>query len=181
MNVRYDPRPRHSGPGLVTDGRTGAPAILVLDPLGAAKHFDVPASWHPLLGQRQVAWCRIPARDSLILAQQRMDALAAKHITVDILTSGPLAELAMQLARQWAAAVRSVLLVDPAEPEPRPDGSSGSGRWADRVRDHIDWLADAGIVVRTITVGLRSPLLGHPAVVDAVRETLDDLDRTGQT
>lgn len=169
MKVQYDPQPRQSGPGLVTDGRPGAPAILVLDPLGAAKHFDVPASWHPVLAWRQVAWCRTPARDSLILAEQRMDALAARHVTVDILTSAPLAELATQLARQWAAAIRSVLVID----------TPGGGHWDNRIRDQVDWLVDAGVVVRTITPPGGSQLLGHPAVVEAVRRTVDELDRLG--
>ncbi|SNR78291.1 hypothetical protein SAMN06265360_11934 [Haloechinothrix alba] len=205
MGVRtvseYESDPRGEGPTLVSDGPGNAPAVLVLDPAGAAKHEDIPASWHGLLRSRYVVWCRMPARDALSSAGEALAELADRHVTVDVVTSGPDAAAAMDLVRARADAVRALLLVDPAAsgarlahdtrgmcvPEsPGAEALAADAAWEERHRTHIAALAAAGVAVRTVAHSsggrrdrLPPPLpLGHPDVVDRITSTFNGLDGT---
>ncbi|MBA0125894.1 hypothetical protein H0B56_10110 [Haloechinothrix sp. YIM 98757] len=195
----YATDPRGDGPTLVSDGPVNAPAVLVLDPAGAAKHEDIPASWHELLGTRHVVWCRMPAGDALFSAGEALAELADRHVTVDVVTSGPDAVTAMDFVRARADVVRALLLVDPAAsgarlahdtrgmrvPEsPGADAQAADAVWEERYRARIAALADAGVAVRTVAHSpgggrdrIPPPLpLGHPDVVERITGTLHGLD-----
>lgn len=188
----YDPEPRSAGPALVARGRLVHSAILVLDPAGAAKHDDVPASWHPMSLEHLLLWCRIPADTSLAEADRALSELARQNAVVDVLTSGPAAGAAMDLAERNASSVRSVLLVDPAAPHDHfggPEAAAADERWADAARDRMAELQDAGIDVRIVAHScgggrdrVPPPLpLGHPDLVELVRTAITELDAETET
>lgn len=183
----YDPHPRDSGPAVVADGPAGAPMILVFDPAGVAKREDIPASWHGLLWDRQVLWCRIPAMDSPAEVDAALDGQAAVPPAVDVVASGPCTEFAMVFGKQRASSVRSVLLVDPAAPDDRfgsEEAEIADALWEERSRKRIGELESAGVTVRVIahstggdTDRVPPPLpLGHPDVVEAVSAAIADLE-----
>lgn len=186
----YDPNPRTAGPAIVTEGPVDGSTVLVLDPAGAAKHADIPASWRSLTRDRQVVWCRLPTAEALAEAERAMSGLAERHVVVDVLTTGPVAEVAMAFALRHASAVRAVLLVDPAAPDPRypaEDAEVADARWAERSWRQVAELDRAGVPVRIIAHsagGSRDrvppPLpLGHPDLVEVVRATVEALDDPG--
>ena len=43
---------RSEGPAVVTAGDPSGPKVIVLDPAGAAKHGELPATWRPLTEKR---------------------------------------------------------------------------------------------------------------------------------
>lgn len=165
--LTYQTQPRRIGPPVVTAGVLTAPAVVVIDPVGAAKHHDLPATWHPMTHRRRVVWCRTPAPDSLTIADDQIKALASRAAVIDIVSAGHLAGLAVVLAEQWAPVIRSLVLVDPGDGERPP-------------RDWDGGLA-ADVAVRILDVAKietdRPLSLGHPAVVAAVSATLDELDQ----
>lgn len=167
--MTYETQPRRTGPPVVTAGLLTAPTVVVIDPVGAAKHDDLPATWHPMTHRRHVVWCRTPAPDSLAVADDQIRALAGRSAVIDIVSAGHLAGLAVVLAERWAPVIRSLVLVDPGDGEGPPQGSGE--------RD----LAAADVAVRILDVADieedRPLSLGHPTVVAAVDSALDDLDR----
>lgn len=153
--------PRAAGPPVVWAGPEFGPALVVIDPSGAAKHEDLPATWHELARTHQVAWCRVPASDSVEHLEDVLETLAERQARVDIVAGGQACASAVELAGQFAKAVRSVLLVDPP---PRVSET-------DRVR----------VVARSAggpTDRVEAPLpLGHPEVVAAVAAALAAADQ----
>lgn len=185
--AEYDEHPREHGPPVVVDGPPDAPAIIVFDPAGAAKHEDIPASWHSLLWERRLIWCRMPAENAIAEADDAMAELATRDATVDAVTSGPLAEVAMMFARRWASEVRSLLLVDPAAPDQRfaaEEAEIADALWEKRSRRRIRELEEAGVAVRVVAHSaggerdrIPPPLpLGHPDVVAVIRSAIGELD-----
>ncbi|MQA62455.1 MAG: hypothetical protein GEU86_13380 [Actinophytocola sp.] len=183
----YDPHPRDSGPVVVTDGPAGAPAVLVFDPAGVAKREDIPASWHGLLWDRQVLWCRIPAMESPAQVDAALSGRATVPPAIDVVASGPCTELALVFGKQRASSVRSVLLVDPAAPDdrfPTDEAEIADALWEERSRQRMEELESAGVTVRVIahstggdTDRVPPPLpLGHPDVVEAVSAAIAELD-----
>jgi len=138
------------------------PALVVIDPSGAAKHEDLPATWHELAASHQVAWCRVPAsHDAVEDLEDVLETLSELQTRVDIVAGGEACVGAVALAAQFDDAVRSVLLVDP------PDGMTA----APNVR-----------VVARSTGGDRdrvaAPLpLGHPDAVSGVVAALATADQ----
>lgn len=186
----YQEHPREHGPPIVVDGPAGAPAIIVFDPAGAAKHDDIPASWHPLRRERRVIWCRMPAKNALGEADNTMAELAAHDVTVDAVTSGPVAEVAMMFTRRWASAVRSLLLVDPAAPDQRfatDEAELADALWEKRSQRRMHELVEAGVAVRVVAHSaggdrdrVPPPLpLGHPDLVEVIRGAIEELDAAG--
>lgn len=183
----YDPHPRDSGPAVVADGPASAPVILVFDPAGVAKREDIPATWHTLLDDRQVLWCRIPAMDSPAEVDAALSEQGTVLTAVDVVASGPCTELAMVFGKQRASSVRSVLLVDPAAPDDRfatEEADIADALWEERSRQRMRELESTGVTVRVIahstggdTDRVPPPLpLGHPDVVEAVSEAIADLE-----
>ncbi|RZQ59459.1 hypothetical protein [Amycolatopsis suaedae] len=159
-NIDNDPV-REQGPPTVWEGAAGAPALLVLDPAGAANHEGLPASWRDVTTRRQVVWFRLPTDGALSAAEEMLTDPSALGGTVDLLASGPAAGTAVALAGRHADTVRSLLLVDPEEEPARIP-------------------VDVRVVAHS-TGGPRDrvppPLpLGHPDVVAAVERTLAELD-----
>ncbi|MFB9728369.1 hypothetical protein [Haloechinothrix salitolerans] len=156
--AEYETRPREVGPTLVTAGLAGAPAIMVFDPDGLAKHEDVPASWHHLLWQHQVLWCRLPAMDTLTEATQKVHELAAARLPLDVVAGGTGAAIAVDFCESHPP--RSLLLVDPGTVP----------------AESVTRLSDGGVRVSVVgDEGEPEPrTLGHPDVVAAVA------DLTGQ-
>lgn len=158
--------PRAEGPPVVWAGPELGPALVVIDPMGEAKHEDLPATWHKLAANHQVAWCRLPAsRDSVEDLEDVLETLAERRTRVDVVASGEACPAAVALAGQFDDVVRSVLLVDP------PDETSGDTPGAPDVR-----------VVARSTGGERdrveAPLpLGHPDVVAGVVAALAAADQ----
>jgi pimeloyl-ACP methyl ester carboxylesterase len=158
MREFSDAGPRAAGPGVVWAGQEQGPALLVIDPSGAAKHFDLPATWLPLAERHQIAWCRVPATphptDDI---EDALESFAARQSTVDIVAGGLVCATALAVADQYREVVRSVLLVDPGPVSPPP-----------------------GLAVRVIARSqggpddrVEPPLpLGHPTVVDALTRAL---------
>lgn len=109
---------RAHGPVLVWEGPREAPAVVVIDPAGAAKHGELPATWRPLARRRQVVWCRLPAVQGPF--DQLTDVLReiAEHVGPSyVVTSGPVAQEMLRRVSSLADMVQGVLLVDPETEE----------------------------------------------------------------
>jgi pimeloyl-ACP methyl ester carboxylesterase len=158
-----DEGPRAEGPPVVWAGPELGPALVVVDPSGAARHDDVPATWHELAADHQIAWCRVPAsRDSTEDVEDVLETMADRQARVDVVAAGTACAAAVVLAGRFEGVVRSVLLVDP------PPGTPSS--------------AIAHVVARSTggdTDRVDAPLpLGHPDVVAGVVAALAEADRT---
>ncbi|MFC4855685.1 hypothetical protein [Actinophytocola glycyrrhizae] len=153
--------PRAEGAPVVWAGRESGPALVVVDPAGAARHDELPPTWDRLADHFQVAWCRIPASKRTIEdVEDVFETLAERRAPATLVASGQACESALALAGQFSDAVTSVLLVDP------PAGS--------------ETLADSDIEVRVVarshpgpTDRIDAPLpLGHPEVVAGLMTAL---------
>jgi len=142
---------------VVWAGQDDGPALVVVDPSGAAKH-DLPPTWHQLAEYFQVAWCRIPASDrSLEELEDVLETLTERRVSANLVASGEACSAAIAIAHQFADVVSSVLLVDP-------------------VGDDTATLADTDIEVRVVARShdgpddrVEAPMpLGHPEVVEGV-------------
>lgn len=154
--------PRADGAPVVWAGRDEGPALVVVDPSGAAKHDELPATWDRLAEHFQVAWCRVPASEhSLEEVEDVLESLAVRQSPANIVASGAVCPAAMAIARQFSDLVTAVLLVDPVE-------------------GNADTLADTDIEVRIVarshggpTDRVEAPMpLGHPEVVEGVVSAL---------
>ncbi|WP_434439110.1 hypothetical protein [Lentzea sp. E54] len=156
----FDQPSRAAGPGVVADGPTGAPTVLVIDPAGEAVHNEIPATWRDLTDRMRIVWLRVPAAPSW---KSTVDAVLTRHRddvkpVLDVVTSGPIAAEVVDLVRQHEDLVRSVLLVDP-EVEVDDPFAQVVVRSHDSPDDRI-----------------AAPLpLGHPDVVFGVVEALNRL------
>lgn len=157
--------PRAGGAPVMWAGLEDGPALVVVDPAGAAKH-DLPPTWHELAEHFQVAWCRTPASDrSLEDIEDVLETLSERRVSANLVASGEACPAAVEIARQFADIVSSVLLVDPVED------------------DNTGLLADTDIEVRVVarshpgpTDRVEAPMpLGHPEVVEGVVSALANL------
>ena len=146
---------------MVWAGREDGPALVVVDPAGAARHDELPATWDRLAAHFQVAWCRIPAsKRSLEDLEDVFETLAERRAPANLVASGTACESALALARQFGDIVTSVLLVDPPDTD--------------------ETLADSDIEVRVVARShpgpddrVEPPLpLGHPDVVAGLTTAL---------
>lgn len=161
--------PRSEGPPVVWAGREEGPALVVVDPAGAARHDALPPTWDELAAHFQVAWCRLPAsRRSLEDVEDVFETLAERRAPASLVASGPACDAALALARQFGDVVTSVLLVDPPEGAdvlPPGDDDGGDG-------DDIEVL----VVARSHpgpSDRVEAPLpLGHPEVVTGLLTAL---------
>ncbi|MBK1788417.1 hypothetical protein [Prauserella cavernicola] len=169
--------PRTHGPALVREGQSGAPAILVLDPLGEAKHGDLPPTWSGLVADRHVCWCRLPADGARTEAEDLLADPDAIGYTVDLVVSGPVAFEGLGMAARHPDTVRSVLLVAP-ESHSLHDGE-------DLIAARTTELESEGVVVTVVARSFEGerdrigpPLpLGHPDVAVAIHHALTARDR----
>lgn len=180
--------PRSGGPTVVYAGPQDAPAVLVLDPAGLAKHDDLPPGWKRLADRRRVVWCRLPAHEALAESRAALNELAHGDAPIDLVTSGPTAEVAMDLAMTRPGAVRSVLLIDPGSPDDRfpstVDAMDADASWEKRTRWRVEEVEQAGVAVRIVghsAGGSRDRVpppvpLGHPDVVEVISEALREFD-----
>lgn len=175
---------RASGPPAVTEGTPDGPIVLVLDPAGAAKHEELPATWREFADRWRIIWCRLPADGALTQARDVLDDPPRPGRVVNVVASGPFTDGALWLAERHSDTVRSVLLVDPAadrfiSPE---RGDSETLRWEEQSAGHRKTLAEAGIAVEVVAHGtggdqdrVPAPIpLGHPDVVAAVRKKMEE-------
>src|SRR5689334_18283064 len=110
-----EPEPvRSEGPSVVTAGDPSGPQVIVLDPAGAAKHGELPATWRPLTEKRAVFWCRVPAGGALTEADDLLGDAGPGDPEIAVVASGPFAAEAMQLVERHPGAGAHPLLVDPA-------------------------------------------------------------------
>ncbi len=144
---------------MVWAGREEGPALVVVDPSGAAKHNELPPTWDRLAERFQVAWCRVPAsKRSLEDVEDVLETLHERRATANLVASGEACESAVTIGLQFGEIVSSVLLVDP------PDT-------ADTAK-----LADSGVEVRVVARShdgpsdrVEAPMpLGHPEVVEGL-------------
>jgi pimeloyl-ACP methyl ester carboxylesterase len=152
---------RADGPPVVQKGPTGQTAVVVLDPLGDAKHGELPATWRSLAEDVDVVWLRLPTmlRDGSD-ARSVVDDLDRAGRTLHIVGCCEAALLALTLARKHESAVRSLVLVDP----PWPPGDKGIVR---------DFIGDLPLPVSEVATGPDEALpIGHPEVVRAVLQAL---------
>lgn len=161
--------PRSEGPPVVWAGPEFGPALVVIDPMGTAKHAELPATWHRLAETHQVAWCRLPAsRKSLEDIEDVLESLAERRPPrVALVASGEAAPGAVALAGQFEDLVSQVLLVDPAPETPDSELATVVARSSDgdgTVDPELDRVA--------------APLpLGHPDVVTGVATALAEEDQ----
>jgi hypothetical protein len=155
--------PRADGAPVVWAGRDEGPALVVVDPSGAAKHDELPPTWDRLAEHFQVAWCRLPASaNSLEDVEDVLETLSERRAPASLVASGEACPAAIAIAHQFADIVSAVLLVDPG-----PDDTSGT-------------LADTGVEVLVVarshhgpTDRVEAPMpLGHPEVVQGVVSAL---------
>jgi len=192
VSRRPQDEPRAEGPAVVDSGEQGRPELLVLDPAGAGKHGEPPASWSELGDAVHVTWLRLPAVDAAVAtARQALTGLAADGQRIHLLASGEATPLAELLALERPDALSSVLLVDP-QPQQTEDlldhGTTvvEQALLAHRTAPAEEVLAGHGVAVHVITyrdaerADRGAPLpLGHPEVVEAVRRTLAGQPPTG--
>lgn len=150
--------PRSDGPAVVWAGLEEGPALVVVDPSGAARHDELPATWHAVAERFQVAWCRVPASTrSLEDIEDVLESLAERPTPVTMVAAGNACAPALAIATQFSDLVELVLLVDPVGDEqetPVPTRVVASSEGGDRDR-------------------VEPPLpLGHPEVVRGVTKAL---------
>ena len=166
--------PRADGPPVVWTGPDLGPALVVIDPMGTAKHAELPATWHKLAETHQIAWCRLPAsRRSLEDIEDVLESLAERQPPrVTVVASGDACAAAVALAGQFDDLVRQVLLVDPAQDTPESDLATVVARSTERGGDTY-----AGDIDPDLD-RVAAPLpLGHPDVVTGVAAALADADQ----
>jgi hypothetical protein len=170
---------------VVDSGDPSRPGLLVLDPAGAGRHGDPPASWQELDDAAHVTWLRLPAMEAAVAtAREKLAELTVDGRRVHLLAAGEAAPLAELLALERPDALCSVLLVDPpAEPSgelvERGTTVVEQALLAHRTTPTGDVLAGHGVALHVVTyldaerADRGAPLpLGHPDVVEAVRRTL---------
>lgn len=144
---------------MVWTGRDDGPALVVIDPMGEARHEELPPTWDRLAEHFQVAWCRVPAMGrSLEDIEDVLETLAERRSPANLVASGDACEIAVAVATQFHESVNSLLLVDP------PAGNDTSK------------LADNGVEVRVVARShdglsdrVEAPMpLGHPEVVEGL-------------
>jgi len=150
--------PRSDGPAVVWAGLEHGPALVVVDPSGAARHDDVPATWHAVAEHFQVAWCRVPASNrSLEDIEDVLETLADRRSPVTMVAAGNACAPALAIATQFSDLVNTVLLVDPTGDEPET-----------AVPTQVVARSEGGAEDR-----VEPPLpLGHPEVVKGVTAAL---------
>ncbi|MBP2325774.1 hypothetical protein JOF56_006159 [Kibdelosporangium banguiense] len=163
--------------------------IIVLDPIGAASHGALPATWRELTDRWTVVWCRLPVEDS---AWQLAEFLQGVTGPVDVVAAGASSVAALAIGGRHCEVVRSVLLVDPAAGGIPVDGATAKvadEMWMKREAAVIDALALEGVNVRVIAHSFQGdrdrrdpPLpLGHPDVVSVLRAQLVSQHRRQRT
>ncbi|RSD07836.1 hypothetical protein [Amycolatopsis eburnea] len=175
---------RSEGPSVVTAGDPAGPKVIVLDPAGAGKHDELPATWRPLAEQCAVFWCRVPAGGALTEADDLLGDAGPADPEISVVASGPFATEALQLVERHPGAAARLLLVDPASDAflPSGDAREANETWLSEHDDVIAKLREDGTVVRVVASSSDSPAdrvppplpLGHPEVVAAVRMALGD-------
>ncbi|OLF13399.1 hypothetical protein [Actinophytocola xanthii] len=170
-----DSGPRADGPPVVWTGPEVGPALVVIDPSGAARHAELPPTWRQLTQDHQVAWCRVPAsRRSVEDIEDVLESLAERQApSVTMVAAGEACSTAIEVARQFESLVTQILLVDPTDDTPesarvtvvaRSAGEGTSGRGDKEVDPEVDRVP--------------APLpLGHPDVVAGVVAALSESDR----
>jgi len=157
--------PRSGGRPVVWAGRDEGPALVVVDPSGAARHDGLPATWHQLADHFQVAWCRLPAsKRSLEDIEDVLETLDERRAPAILVASGQACEAAVAIAAQFSNIVSAVLLVDPP---------------AD-----VDTASLTGVEVRVVarshdgpTDRIDAPMpLGHPEVVGGLVSALAGIE-----
>ncbi len=173
---------RSEGPSVVTAGDPSGAKIIVLDPAGAGKHDELPATWRPLAETRAVFWCRVPAGGALTEADDLLGDAGPADPEIAVVASGPFAAEALQLVERHRGAATQLLLVDPASDAFLASGDAlqANNAWLAEHEDVVSKLREAGTDVRVVASSTESledrvppPLpLGHPEVVTAVRSAL---------
>jgi hypothetical protein len=150
--------PRADGTAVVWTGQETGPALVVIDPSGAAKHEELPATWHRLADHFQVAWCRTPASDRLLEdVEDVLETLTERQAPVTLVSSGEACPAAVAIAAQFADVVSAVLLVDPADDDPATlAGTDVEVRVIARTHPGADDRVEAPMP------------LGHPEVVEGL-------------
>jgi hypothetical protein len=175
---------RSEGPSVVTAGDPSGPKVIVLDPAGAGKHDELPATWRPLAQERAVFWCRVPAGGALSQADELLGDAGPGDPAIAVVASGPFAAEALQLVERHPGAATHLLLVDPASDAflTADDAAEANEAWLAEHDDVVSKLREAGTDVRVIASSTDSPQdrvppplpLGHPQVVTAVRSVLGE-------
>jgi uncharacterized membrane protein len=166
--------------GFDRGGAVHTGTVLVLDPVGAPVHGELPATWRELGDHRQVVWCARGSDGFWGDARAQLDKLTGP---VDIVAAGCAVAAAMTLGREHAGTVRSVLLVDPASGDQAvsaAEAREADAQWEEHEAGRIQAMADEGVRVRVIahswagSQDRREPPLplGHPVVVARVRAAL---------
>ncbi|MET9002462.1 hypothetical protein [Amycolatopsis sp. NPDC004169] len=181
MSAETDPV-RSEGPSVVTAGDPSGPKVIVLDPAGAGKHDELPATWRPLADTRAVFWCRVPAGGALSEADDLLGDAGPGDPEIAVVASGPFAAEALQLVERHPGAATHLLLVDPASDAflPSDDAAEANEAWLAEHDDVVTKLREAGTDVRVVASSSDNPddrvppplPLGHPVVVTAVRSAL---------
>lgn len=165
-------------------GPTEGPAVVVLDPGGEARHSELPATWRPLARHVHVVWCRLPAEvGGEATPEDVLTALTQRSARVHLVASGVAAQEALRLALEHAAAVRTVIAVDPAPPrhiDPQSWVHTPIEWWDRGTALERERLSELKVLVRCFVsretdtaVRVDRPIpLGHPDVVGRLVETL---------
>ena len=159
---------RADGPAVVRNGPSDGLTVVVLDPLGEAKHDAVPATWRSVADEVGVVWWRLPAteRPAEPGADQPtglLDGVGTAHLV----GANGAALLTLALAVGHRDQVASVVLVDP--PWPVSD--------LPYVRRIV---GDPDLPLQQVVTADALPL-GHPDVVRAVLRAVAPLDSRGPT
>ncbi|WP_329048025.1 hypothetical protein OG738_37210 [Amycolatopsis sp. NBC_01488] len=175
---------RSAGPAVVTAGDPSGPKLVVLDPAGAARHDELPATWRPLAERRGIFWCRVPAGGALTEADDLVGDRGPGDPEIAVVASGPFAAEALQLVERHPGAATHLLLVDPASDAflPSGDAAEANENWLAEHDDVVAKLRETGTEVRVVASTTGGPAdrvppplpLGHPDVVAAVQSALGE-------
>jgi hypothetical protein len=157
---------RTAGPSMVSTGLSRAPTVVVLDPAGEAKRGLLPATWRPLGHHVHVVWWRLPAVARQNVSRRELAREFDQAVDgVRLVAGGRATVPAMELAVDCAATVRSLVLVDPPEPD--------VGELTALARELGIENMPVQLVVSSAERRTVRPLpLGHPEVVSAVVQTV---------
>ena len=153
---------------LVEGGTPGGRIALVLDPTPepAAR---LPESWRAIAGEFEVHWCHLAETGGFHACQHILADAEGPLPRVDVIAAGPATTDALELAASRPTAIRSVLLVNPAEETAPADEA-----WFRTHGTAVAGLRDTGIDVELVNTGPGASR-DDPALAGRLRSTLSRL------
>lgn len=175
---------------VIIDGPRSAPTIVVLDPMCTVEQDTIPAGWGDVARQRRVLWSRLPAGPALHSSSEMFEQLGRQGQLVDVVASGPSAELGLDFVLERVRFARSLVLVEPSTPGDRlvvghgceqPEAAAlvGEERYRHRIAE-VERTGPSVVVIAERDEATAHqeapPSIADPALADRVAAVLGQLD-----